>query len=98
MHACVCVCVCVCVCMRACFQLAKGDVMAFNIGVAVRLTLDEGYDPPQGRCGDAPDCVRAALVKATDVLGVLAARLGQRLARALRLRRLRGPVAARVPP
>ena len=61
MHACMhaCVCVCVCVCMRACFQLAKGDVMAFNIGVAVRLTLDEGYDPPQGRCGDAPDCVRA---------------------------------------
>ena len=45
--------------MSACCQLAKGDVMAFNIGVAVRLTLDEGYDPPQGRCGDAPDCVRA---------------------------------------
>lgn len=36
-------------------QLAKGDVMAFNIGVAVRLTLDEGYDPPQGRCGSLPD-------------------------------------------
>lgn len=29
-------------------QLAKGDVMTVNIGVGVRLTLDEGYDPPQG--------------------------------------------------
>lgn len=29
-------------------QLAKGDVMTVNIDVGVRLTLDEGYDPPQG--------------------------------------------------
>jgi hypothetical protein len=29
-------------------QLAKGDVMTVGIGVGVRLTLDEGYDPPQG--------------------------------------------------
>ena len=31
-----------------CVQLAKGDAMTVSIGVAVRLTLDEGYDPPQG--------------------------------------------------
>lgn len=29
-------------------ELAKGDVMTVGIGVGVRLTLDEGYDPPQG--------------------------------------------------
>lgn len=29
-------------------EMAKGDVMNVNIGVAVRMTEDEGYDPPQG--------------------------------------------------
>lgn len=29
-------------------DLAKGDMMNVNIGVAVRMAKDEGYDPPQG--------------------------------------------------
>lgn len=49
-------------------QLAKGDVMAFNIGVSVRLTLDEGYDPPQGRCGGLPDACTQTQTQTTPLL------------------------------
>ena len=51
-------------------QLAKGDVMAFNIGVAVRLTLDEGYDPPQGRCGGLPDACTQTKTPTTPFLAM----------------------------
>ena len=39
---------CIAVLTSTNMQLAKGDVMKVNIDVGVRLTLDEGYDPPQG--------------------------------------------------
>jgi hypothetical protein len=44
--------------------------MAFNIGVAVRLTLDEGYDPPQGRCGGLPDACTQTHTPTTPLLAM----------------------------
>ena len=47
MHAHIFVYIHICIYMLTKPQLAKGDAMSVNIGVAVQLTMDEGFDPPQ---------------------------------------------------